>query len=286
MAVYERRYKVYDGPLTPAWSRFLVVTRYALKDVFRSRLLIAFLALCSLFPIVALVIIYFRHNTRLLEAFDLGVADLVKINEGFFLLFMNVQGWLAFFLVVFVGPSLISRDLSNNALPLYLSRPFTRREYVLGKSSVLMLLLSVITWIPALILWVLQVTLEGREWLSAHGRILPGFVLGFWTFILVLTLLALAISSWVRWRFVAGFLLLTIYLSGGFFALVIEQLFDSDWGQLLNLRRLMSIEWAALFGQKLPAGPPAWIAVTALVLLVLLSLGLLHRRIRAYEVVS
>src|SRR5258707_13066390 len=51
------------------------------------------------------------------------------------------------------GPPLVSRDLRNNALPLYLCRPFTRTEDVLGKMSVLLILLSAITWIPQLLLF-------------------------------------------------------------------------------------------------------------------------------------
>ena len=43
-----------------------------------------------------------------------------------------------------VGPVLVSPDLVNNALPLYFSRPFSRAEYVLGKVSVLALLLSLV----------------------------------------------------------------------------------------------------------------------------------------------
>ena len=53
-----------------------------------------------------------------------------------------------FFLAAFVGPGLISPDLSHNGLPLYLARPFSRAEYVLGKMSVLVGLMSLMTWIP------------------------------------------------------------------------------------------------------------------------------------------
>jgi len=37
MAVYERNYGRYKGELTPEWSRFLILPRYAWKDVFDSR---------------------------------------------------------------------------------------------------------------------------------------------------------------------------------------------------------------------------------------------------------
>ena len=55
---------------------------------------------------------------------------------------------LALFLAAFVGPGQVSPDLANNALSLYLARPFSRAEYVLGKMSVLVILLSLMTWVP------------------------------------------------------------------------------------------------------------------------------------------
>ena len=56
MAVYERNYGRYQGELTPSWSRFLILPRYAAKDVFDSRLFVAFFALCFLLPFVGLLI--------------------------------------------------------------------------------------------------------------------------------------------------------------------------------------------------------------------------------------
>ena len=39
MAVADRKYRCYEGPLTPQWSRFLIIPRYAFQEVFGSRLL-------------------------------------------------------------------------------------------------------------------------------------------------------------------------------------------------------------------------------------------------------
>ena len=46
MAVYEHTYKQYAGPLTPEWSRFLIIPRHAFRDVFKSKLFTAFFAIC------------------------------------------------------------------------------------------------------------------------------------------------------------------------------------------------------------------------------------------------
>ena len=65
---------------------------------------------------------------------------------------MSRAAWRSF-LTAFVGPGLVSPDLANSALPLYFCRPFSRAEYVLGKCAVSVQLLSLITWVPGLILF-------------------------------------------------------------------------------------------------------------------------------------
>ena len=46
MAIYKRSYRSYTGPLTPNWSRFWILTRYAWSYLFRSRIMTGFFILC------------------------------------------------------------------------------------------------------------------------------------------------------------------------------------------------------------------------------------------------
>ena len=161
MAVYKRTYKGYAGSLTPEWSRFLILPRYSYSRLFQSKFLLLFLAGCFFFPLAAALFIYLAHNLSFLKTFNIQAGELLEINPRFFLYFCDFQGAMAYLLTAFVGPSLISPDLTNNALPLYFSRPFTRAEYLAGKMSVLLILLSLITWIPGLILFAIQGDLAG-----------------------------------------------------------------------------------------------------------------------------
>ena len=43
MAVYKRTYKGYEGGLTPAWSRFMILPRYSYSRLFQSKFLMMFL---------------------------------------------------------------------------------------------------------------------------------------------------------------------------------------------------------------------------------------------------
>jgi ABC-type transport system involved in multi-copper enzyme maturation permease subunit len=288
MAVYDRLYRPYAGPTTPGWSRFLVITRYALGDVFRSKLLVVFFTFCFVFPLLCAGAIYLRHNADLLAilgAMGAEIDDWVPIDGFFFNLFLRVQCGFAFFLVLFVGPRLISRDLANNGLALYLSRPFSQAEYVAGKVTILLGITSLVTWVPGLLLVLLQASLEGTEWLARYPALPSGVLLGSLVWIVVISFLALAISALVRWRPLAGFFLLAIYFAGEFFAFIVRQLFDTDAGQLVNIRRLIRIVWAGLLGTEVPEGPPGWLAWAGLAAIVAVSMLLLRKQIRAYEVV-
>ncbi|MGD0363690.1 MAG: hypothetical protein ABSC93_22640, partial [Bryobacteraceae bacterium] len=237
MAVFKHAYKGYDGPLTPTWSRFLVLPRYAFDEMRRKRFYSMFFLVSMLAPLIYALIIYIEHNLSALKM--LQIRDLVPINARFFLNFLGWQSMMAFFLAAFVGPGQISPDLANNALSLYLARPFSRTEYVLGKLSVLLILMSVMTWIPGLLLFILQASLEGNGWLSQNLRIANAIFFGAWIWILLISLLALALSAWVKWKPMAGGLLFGVFFVAGGFAGAINGIMRTQWGNLLNLSHLV-----------------------------------------------
>ncbi len=140
MAVYEQTYKRYAGKLTPEWSRFLIIPRHAYRAVFGSKLFTAFFVICFIPLLVEAILIYLHHNISALAIMKIDVKQLVPIDASFFQTFVSIQGGFAFFVALLVGPPLVSRDLRNNALPLYLCRPFSRTEYVMGKMSVILIL--------------------------------------------------------------------------------------------------------------------------------------------------
>ena len=176
MAVYRRNYKPYAGALTPEWSRCLVLFRYSRRNLFRSKFLTGLYVVCFFWPLVCLLMIYLAHNATFLE--QVGVAKgVLSINNTFFFNFMRVQGTFAFLLTAFTGPGLISPDLANGALPLYFCRPFSRAEYVLGKASVLAILLSQITWVPGVVLFLVQAGLAGWSWTWSHLWIAGSLIL-------------------------------------------------------------------------------------------------------------
>ncbi|HZQ95354.1 MAG TPA: ABC transporter permease [Candidatus Sulfotelmatobacter sp.] len=284
MAVYRRNYKPYSGPLTPEWSRCLVLFRYSRRNLFRSRLLTGLFVVCFFYPLACFLMIYMAHNAAFLQLVGLP-RNVLSIDHRFFFNFMSVQGVFAFILTAFTGPGLISPDLSNGALPLYFCRPFSRAEYILGKSSVLAILLSQITWVPGLVLFLVQASLAGASWTWTHLWIAGSLVLSSLIWIAILSLLAMALSAWVKWRIVAGALLLGLMFFGAGFAQAINAVLQTQSGHFVNVAYLMATVWNDLFRVDTQRGIPVAEAWLALLVYCAISLALLMRKVRAYEVV-
>jgi ABC-2 type transport system permease protein len=291
MAVYEHTYKPYAGPLTTEWSRFLVIPRHAYRDVYRSKLFIAFFALCFICPLVMAILIYLHHNLTAMAIFQINLRDLAPINALFFRIFMGVQTSLAFLLTVLIGPPLISRDLANNALPLYLCRPFSRAEYVFGKMSVLVILISAITWIPGELLFFFQVYLEGAGWAASNLYIAGAIFVLSWVWIILLALLSVTISAWVKWRIAASAALFGLFIISNAIGFMVSGVLQTRWGNLFNVFWILRTIEDGLFREPNSAGLPNWMVLptpAAWVTFALFCCGclfLLTRKVRAYEVV-
>jgi|KBSSwiStaDraftv2_1062776.scaffolds.fasta_scaffold58202_3 ABC-2 type transport system permease protein len=305
MAVYEQTYKPYKGILTPEWSRFLIIPRNTLRGVFNSKLFTAFYVFCFLPSLIEAVFIYLHHNVTALAIMNLNARQLIPIDGSFFQWFVVFQGALAFIVAILVGPPLVSRDLRNNALPLYLCRPFSRTEYVMGKMSVLLILLSFITWAPQLLMFLFQSYLEGFAWLRDNLWIASAIIIGGLVWILLLALLSQTISAIVKWRIVASGVMLGVVFIPSAFAGIVNILFQTHWANIISLSALMLNITAGLFGtfdrvggrfqvtdfddnvvrEVLLMEPPLWASWAALFIFCAICLVILHWKVKAYEVV-
>src|SRR5258708_5692325 len=299
MAVFEHTYKQYAGPLTPEGSRFLIIPRHAYRGVFKSKLFTAFFVVCFAPLLLEAILIYLHHNVNALAILRVNVRELLPIDGSFFETFASVQGGFAFFVTLLVGPPLVARDLTNNALPLYLCRPFSRAEYVFGKMSVLLILLSLITWVPGLVLFLFQAYLEGFSWFSDNMWLASAIFLSSLTWILFLTLLSQTISAWVKWRMAASAALIALYLIPSVFSEVINQIFITRWGHIISIEALRSSITQGLFGTFVQTSrflnmtdshtvdvylnePPIWCSWLALFAICAFCLALLARKAKAY----
>jgi ABC-2 type transport system permease protein len=300
MAVYKRAYKPYSGSTTPAWSRFLILPKYAMRTVFQSKILTGYFVLCFVPSIIALGVIYLYNNplARTLIGMTEEQNFPFTIDGRFFYYLLRIQAGMAFLLNIWVGPSLVAPDLVNNALPLYLSRPFSRTEYVLGKMAVLFILLGSVTLLPDLILYALQGTLAGGTWFTSHLGLAGAIAASSVIWIVLMSLVALAMSAWVKWRIAASGLLFGFFAVTAGFGAIFNEVVRTYWGKALNIDYVFSVIWQHLFNVSIVSRVSRrWVGsveqhdipvgVAWLVLLALCSAALLmlNKRLRAREVV-
>jgi len=274
MAVYKRTYKAYSGRLTPSWSRFTVLARYGFSTLFSSRVFTAYTVLCFIPFLAGLVFIYFVHSATAQMVLNIQFGQTPLINKQWFFRFLVSEAWMGLILTAWGSPGMISKDFANNSVQLYLSRPLSRAEYLLGKGTVLAVLLSFVTWIPMLVLFFLQGELDGHGWLGENWWMAGSIIIGGLMWIALISLLSMALAVWVKWRIAATALMLR-----------------TPWGTLLNFNSVILMIWAQLF--RLPSPQrhlgrfgeiPPWSPWVSVFVVCAISLWLLHRRLRAREV--
>lgn len=284
MAVYKRTYRGYSGPLTnPLW-RFTVLQRYAFQAVFKSRLLLIGYVGCFFGPILLLCLLYLNQNASVLALVGQKVGFL-KVDSSLFLNFISWQGLLAGILTAFVGPSLVAPDLTNGALSVYLSRPFNRSEYILGKGMVLGSLIASITLLPGLLVFGVQSSLVGFTWFTDNFYLGVGTLLSCLILMAVFMLLGLAMSAFVRWKIVAGALILAVFAAGKGFGAVINNVMETGNGYFLDLQFLLSTVAGGLLHKTAENDPISpWAAFVALLVFCTMLLALINRKLRVCEV--
>lgn len=285
MAVYKRSYRGYTGPLTPRWSRFLILSRYAARGIFRSRIITGLFVISFFYPLVMIAGMYLNHSARVLSALKFHGDHLMDVNGSFFMILMSVQGSMAFLITAFIGPNMIAPDLANNALPLYFCRPLSRAEYILGRGAVILFLLSFVTWVPGLLIFAIESSLSGGSWAVEHWKFAAGVLVGSSLWITILALLALALSAWVRWKVIAGALLLGVMFFSSGFAAALNGVGRTSVGSYLDPAVLVATVYGRFFGVSVKEDIPMAGALAALAVICAFCLFLLSRKVRAFEVV-
>lgn len=285
MAIFQHAYQGFHGQISSTLRQPWVIFRYALADVFSSKLFTAFFVLCFIPPLVMMCMVYMNYNLEMLSLLNLPLDKLITVDANFFAHWMQIpQMWLVFALVMFVGPALISPDISSNALPLYLSRPINKTNYVFGKLLVLLVLGSLITWIPAWLLILFHANLGDQPWLLNNLHIPLASVVSSLIWIICLSMLSLTVSAWVKWKALARlFFFGFVWLSSALGA-AIENIYGGWKGSTVSFIDSLDVMVSGLYGVTSSSSMPITASYLFFITVTVLATVLLARKIRAFEV--
>jgi hypothetical protein len=111
-------------------------------------------------------------------------------------------------------------------------------------------------------------------------------VFGFLIWLLLLSLVAMASSAYVKWRVVAAAVSLAFFFILAGIAEMIDEVLRVSWGHIIDPAWTVNRVWCALLGVEAPRGPGAAASAWALTLMIVLLVLVIQRKLRPVEVVS
>lgn len=289
MSTRSRRLSPYCGALVPDGRKPLVIARYALERLFDSRLFVAFFLLCCT-PSLGLAGIVYAYANAELIAPVVPIREIAAQQDTWLLTAaLAISTWVSFLVVLVVGPALIAPDLANNAMPLYLCRGLSKRDYVLGKLIAVVLVAGAATWMPGTLLVLLSAETALHQSLLAGGPFALALAATTLAWTGCLTMIAFALSAWVKTRPAATLGFLGLFVVADVSGDVLGAIFGGWAGRALDLTEAIDVVGRTLYG--MPAAPeqpalPAWAAWAALLLGTGAATAALGRRLRAGELAT
>jgi ABC-2 type transport system permease protein len=280
MPIYDQAYRRYEarGPLRTL--RSWPIMREALRLILAKRVFLGLLVMAWV-PFVGFVI-YIWALTQFPQA-----EKMFPVGGAVFARFFHWQELLVLILTAFAGAGLVANDLRTGAILVYLSRPLTRRDYVLGKMGVLLALILSVTMVPGLLLYGVAVALAPEHFLKwSLTWIAPAVVANSLVMALAWSLLMLAVSSLSKSARVAGLAFFGLVMSLEVVRGIVGLVYRWPGSMVLSLRSDLRALGDALFGLR--PGPPvhwAWPALVVVAVAVA-CLVILRSRVRAVEIVQ
>jgi ABC-2 type transport system permease protein len=277
--IHDQSYRRYGGERRPVRSAWTVIATTGMMTFLKRR---AFLGLL----IVAWIPFVVRAS-QLFLASNFAQATFLAPSAQTFRDFLGQQGLFVFLVTVYTGAGLIANDRRANALQLYLSKPVTRAEYIAGKMAVLATFIMGITWLPAVLLLLLQVAFSGSfTFLNANSGLLASITVFCLVQTLVISFGMLALSALSRSSRFVGILYagLLLFSDAMFHTLrVITGSTNISWVSVpASLEQVGDV----IFRQVPRYQTPAVVSFVVLVALVVVATSVLERRVRGVEVVA
>lgn len=278
MPIHDQGYRRYTGKRVAPGRGWWVIARAGVLERVRERRFLALMLLAWSPFIVRALQIY--------ASTSFAQLSFLAPDPDTFREFLDQQSPFLFFITIYAGSGLIASDRRANALQLYLSKPLTRMQYVIGKLVVLAVFLLAASWLPAMALLGLQMIFAGSDFIRDHPSLVPAITLFCVIEVLATSLAMLALSSLsTSRRFVA-----VMYAGAVLFASAVYQVLRGITGTTawswVSLEDVFDALAIAIF--RAPVNPPlsATAALTAVAAIAAASIFILDRRVRALDAVA
>jgi ABC-2 type transport system permease protein len=278
MPIHDQGYRRYGGDKARgrAW---LVIVATGIRAMLGNRRWLVLMVASWIQFLVRAVQFYLAAN--------FSQAGMLNPTAATFRDFFDKQDIFVFIMTVTLGSSLIAQDRRANALQIYLSKPLTRAEYIFGKLGILVTFLLLITWVPAILLLVVEVVFAGNfTFLRANAYLFPAITVFALVEVVVVSTSMLALSSLsTNSRFVGILYTALIFFSNALYG-VLRAVTGSTMVSWISFGNNLAQIGDLIFRVPLRYQTPWPIALVMIVVLVSVSALVLERRVRGVEIVA
>jgi ABC-2 type transport system permease protein len=279
MPIHDQSYRRYAGAREQLGNAWLVIAGSGIRGIIRKRRFLGLLLFAWMPFFVRAIQIYLAAN--------FPTMSMLAATAETFREFLEQQGLFVFLITVWVGAGLIANDKRVNALQIYLSKPLTRIEYVAGKLAILAVFLLLVTWVPAMLLLLLQMLFAGSfAFVRANLFLFPAITVFSLLQVLLASFTMLALSSLTKSSRYVGIL----YAGAVFFT-------DAVYGVVYSVTDNSSLSWMSFPANLRQLGDvvfrlrpryetPWIVSLMVVAALIGVSMLVLERRVRGVEVVA
>jgi ABC-type transport system involved in multi-copper enzyme maturation permease subunit len=280
MPIHDQSYRRYGGEKMPHGRTWLVIAAAGIRTFITKRPLLGLL-LASWMP-------FFARALQIYGATNLPqAAEFLAVTPETFRDFLQQQQFFVFVFTVYVGSGLIANDRRANALQIYLAKPLTRAEYVLGKLAILMAFLLFVTWVPAILLLLTQAILAGSfTFIVDHIYLFPAITLYAFIEVLMVSSAMLALSSLSNSARYVGILFAALLFFSQALFNVMRFVTGSTGVAWISFGANLEQVGNLIFRLPLRYQTPWFVSLMMVAGLIALSALVLDRRVRGVEIVK
>lgn len=280
MPIHDQGYRRYGGRREAHGRTWWVITRAGIVERLRERKFLGLLLVAWLPFLVRTVQLYIAANYQ-------QTAQFLGPTPGLFREFLQQQGIFVFFITMYVGAGLIANDRRANALQIYLSKPLTRVDYVVGKLATLLIFLIAVTWVPGILLLLMQMMFAGNlTFLKANLFLFPAITAYAAVAVTMAAFSMLALSSLSKSRrFVAVMYAGLIFFTAAMYQALRGITSSRAWA-VISPGDVLNVFADVIFRNQNTPPIPFPVALLVVALLLGASVLVLERRVRGVEVVT
>lgn len=285
MPIHTQNYRHWEGTLNPRnYTRWWIIAKAELKILAKRKIVRLIVAIPPVIYFLAHAILIYIAN--LFENIDLPFS----IDPGFFQNYLfkmpTLSGFLVALISIFGGAGLIADDLRSNALSLYLSKPISWYDYLIGKFIVVGTLLFCMTLVPGLILFLEHALLSDFTFFKDHYWIIFSIIVYSVIITVITSLLMLFFSSLTTNSRYATIGFCAVWFGLPVIALILKEVFSISKVSIVSIWANYDILGSVLFAESADFDIH-WVWTT--LVLSALSAGcvlVLRLRIRAVQIVK